>query len=111
MENTKGKKNKLKINDKVEISSNCVAWFANHLVDNYSIKFDSYYGREIELKNLNEIHGWITAFLSKKNPIGKVVGYGSEDEFKGYNCIRVETKFKHGKISSYLSEKDLKKIK
>ena len=114
MEYKKGKKNKLKIGDEVEFTPECVEWFATHLVDNYSQAHDCYYKREI-LKNLGDIHGWLDAYLSKKMPKGKVIGYGADDEIKGFNNVRVRHKFKHGWIEAYYSEvtsvKKLKKVK
>lgn len=106
----KGKKNKLKIGDTVEITPECVEWFATHLVDNYSQEHNCYYGREI-LTGFKGIHGWLDAYLSKKIPKGKVIGYGSNSVTQGYSNVYIEVKFKHGKVRGYFDEAtNLKKI-
>jgi hypothetical protein len=111
MEFVKGKKNKLKIGDKVELTQECVNYYATHLVDIFSKPHNCIYGTEI-LNGHEEIHGYVDAYITKKMPRGVVVGYGAEDEIRGYNNVKVKIYFKYKTVESYFSEpRNLRKIK
>lgn len=104
--NTQGKKNRLKVGDRVMMTPSALEWFITHLVESYSVH------GEIHKPELPCVGGWIHAHLTETMPTGTVVGYGiDEDDHKGYSFVKVEFKLKYGTRSGYHSEKKhLRKI-
>ena len=92
----KGKKNKLKIGDKVQITREQVEWFSNNLAWLYGLwKTDEYHKdekyREIPAAKSEEVLFWMVAYHAKIKPRGKVTRYGADDDIKeGRKNVRVE---------------------
>lgn len=112
---TKGKKNKLKVGQKVKAKPSLIHWHATHLCWSLSTPAPNNSGydkndREIEEDNLKDVYVWSRAKLSGEMPFGIVSHYGSEDEF-GKKPVWVEFTFKtelgNIPLGTYVEEKYL----
>jgi hypothetical protein len=119
MTDKKGKKNKLKIGDKVQATQNLVSYYVTHLNENFLVPSKT----EFKEESYPDIANWLSAHLTKKLPKGKVIGYGAtacypskkdsnkwEDKKDELN-VCVEFKMRYGKYRAYYSENNLKRIK
>jgi hypothetical protein len=118
----KGKKNKLKVGQKVVAKQRLVDWTASHLCwcVGKLVKDDSAYDKgqtEIPLESLDYVYMWSGAKLSGKMPTGVVTHYGmadNDDRIDRKN-VYIEFTFKTGlgnlKYGCYVHEKDLELIK
>lgn len=118
----KGKKNKLKIGQKVKALPNLVDWHARRLSWSYGKKVsdDQSYNegeKEISLENLRDVYFWTFSYLSGKMPKGVIDHYGSEGNDDGIDrksvwvVFTLKTKF--GKIvhETFVDEKNLEAVK
>lgn len=115
---TKGKKNRLNINDKVEVKPSVAKWYVEHFNESFLRGSD----KEIEAEDYPTLAGWLHAHLTGVMPKGKITGYGSlsygpaKDKpeswvpIVGQNCVKVEVKLKYGKYTAYFNERDVKRI-
>ena len=119
---TKGKKNKLKIGQKVKAKQNLVDWFSSHFSWSYGKKIqnDDSYGegeKEIGTEDLPKLYIWSWAKLSRKSPVGVVMHYGAEDNDEGIDrknvCVEFTLRTGFGNIVDgvYVYEKDLVAVK
>jgi hypothetical protein len=114
----KGKKNKLKIGQKVRALPSLVKWHASHLSWSLGLAIteDGAYDkgqREIPLESMENVYVWSGAYLSGKMPTGVVDRYGAPDNDDGIdrNNVYVEFTFKTGlgniKYGTYVHERDV----
>jgi hypothetical protein len=122
-----GKKNKLKVGQKVRALPQLVDWFASHLTWSYGKKASGKDGygegeREIRVEDLPQVYVWIHSKLSKKMPIGIVSHFGNSDysqksgkPLAGRKCVWIDFKFKtelgEATYGTYVSERDLVLVK
>ena len=118
----RGKKNKLKIGDAVQMKPERVKWEVEHMCEMNLIGGKG----EFHPKDYAFVASFLHAELTEKMPKGVVTGYGStaegpanngdEDtdkwvEYDGENCIKVEFRFKYSKHTHYYHERDVVKLK
>ena len=118
----KGKKNKLKIGDAVQMVPERVKWEVEHMCEMNLVGGKG----EFRADDYEFVAGFLHAQITQKMPKGKVTGYGStamgpankgdEDTDKwvvydGENCVRVEFRLKYGKCTHYYHERDVVKLK
>ena len=105
------RKNRLKVGDKIRLKFSQVKEHRQNLIDWYTIPIS----KELKDRVLNEVHFWITHYLDKTVPQGKVIGYGSDE---GTDDRRKDTKFyiavqftyRKKKIWFYTRERDVVKL-
>jgi hypothetical protein len=107
MEFAKGKKNKLNVGDKVEAKPELVLWHATNLCGSYLAGGLG----EFQTKDHRDVAGWLSAQITQKMPKGTILSFGSHEDDRDLSYIRVEFKTRYGKISTYVSEKDVKKVR
>jgi hypothetical protein len=117
----KRKNNKLKIGDRVQARPELVGWYVSHMNENWKVGGAT----EIKPDAYADVAGWLSAHLTEKMPVGKVVGYGSRAagpinngdpaskwvELDNESCVRIDFKLRYGKYSTYVHERDVKKVK
>lgn len=117
----KGKKNKLKVGQKVRARSSLVDWYSSHLVWSYSRapkNSDGYTDgeKEIDVSDLPKIYAWARARLMNKMPVGVVTHYGAHDNDDKIDRKNVGVVFtfktEMGNITynTYVQEKDLETV-
>jgi hypothetical protein len=114
----KGKKNKLKVEDKVQAKPELVKWYVEHLNELNLVPGHT----ELMEKDYGDVANWLSHYLTKKMPVGKVLAYGAADiepskedpnkwvDAKDLNNVYVEFKMRYGKYRTYVSERSLKKV-
>lgn len=97
----RGKRNKLKIGDKVISTKEDVDWNASHLCWSFGRDASSKEGysegeREFGIEDLRIVGSHIWYMLSNKQPRGTVLGFGAKDNDNGIdrNNVYVEFDFK-----------------
>jgi hypothetical protein len=115
----KGKKNKLKVGDAVQMKPERVKWEVEHMCEMNLVGGKG----EFRPKDYAFVAGFLHAEITQKMPKGEVVGYGSTAEgpskadpnkwvvYDGENCVRVEFRLKYGKCTHYYHERDCVKLK
>lgn len=110
----KGKKNRIKIGDKVQLKPNYVNYIAGHISSLYKV------GDEIPEGYVREIYHWLRAYTLKAMPYGVVRGYGAKEDddtnkTSDRKFVCVEFSFNGEKkvfrASTYVSEKDLTAVR
>lgn len=118
----RGKGNRLKIGDVVQVKPECVKWHATHLAWCYAKpapKDDGYSegDKEIDPESLSSVLGWAHAHFTARCPIGIVTHYGATDDgkVKDRKNVYVQLMFRVGSIripyGTYLAEHSLWKKK
>lgn len=118
----KGKKNKLKIGQKVRAKKDLVDWYSSHFCWSYDKKIlnDRSYcegEKEICLENLPALYIWSWAKLSGQMPEGVITHYGADDNNEGINrknvwiVFTLKSGFGYVTDGCYVSEKSLVSIK
>ena len=114
----KGKNNKMKIGDRVEMANEQVKFYAENVNDLYLVSGD----KEILAKDYASVASFYHAFITGILPKGKVVGYGANDsgpkskgsqkwvDFKDKKTVKVVFKLKYCEYSGFFSERYLRKI-
>jgi hypothetical protein len=122
----KGKRNRLRVGQKVEAKQQMVDWHASHLswCAGKPVHGDSAYDigqKEVRIEDLSFVYIWTFAKLSGKMPTGTVVRYGALDDTYDEDGkildrknvfveFKVRTAFGVLKYSCYSYESELKKI-
>lgn len=116
----KGKKNRLKVGQKVKAKLSLAKYYVQHVVESYGVHMEGHSGKEIREQDLPEIYAWIGAHISKTVPVGVVKHYGCEEtgadnKQTGRKFVAVEFIFNTGlgpfEYGTYVSEKDLAAVK
>lgn len=113
----KGKKNKLKIGDKVKAKQSLVDYQTSHICTSYSVPGENSYDRIIHKDHFQAIYLWLRAKLTGEMPVGTVEHYGMDGDGKerGLKCVYIRFKVKTdiGTLvdDMYFGENDLEKIK
>ena len=125
---SKGKKNRLKVGQKVVARPKLVDWNASHLswCAGKPVRGDSSYNDgqlEIGPEELSFVYIWTNAKLSGKMPVGVVTHYGADDDTKNskgekivgrknvFVEFKVRTSFGNLKYGCYVPETDLVLLK
>lgn len=98
--------NKLKPGDKVQLTARTHSWYTEHIVECYKS------GDEFQKKDYREIAMLLESKAKRVKLKGIVLDYGAEDDLfqnKRRN-VQVELYYKDMSLTSYFSEKDLKKL-
>jgi hypothetical protein len=114
----KGKKNKLRIGDKVEMTQEQIKFYCENINDLFLASTQT----ELEATDYASVAGFYHAILTGIMPKGKVLGFGATDsgpeskgshkwvDLKDQKTVRVTFKLKYGTYSAYFSERYLRKI-
>lgn len=115
----KGKKNKLKVGDAVQMKPERVKWEVEHMCEMNLVGGKG----EFHSKDYAFVAGFLHAEITQKMPKGEVVGYGSTAEgpskadpnkwveIDGENCVKVQFRLKYGKYTHFYHERDCVKLK
>lgn len=118
MNYTKGRNNKLKIGDKIQLTKEMTEWYVKNVNWSYLVPGDT----EIQTKDCSSVAGFYHSFLTNSPIKGEVTGYGANDSgpkykggedwinFKDKKVIRVTLKLKYSNYETYVSERHLRKI-
>lgn len=117
----KGKRNKLKLGDRVKAKQSLVDWCSSHLSWSYGRKTnDPAYSKdekEISVEDLSSVYLWSLAKLGNKMPRGAVDHYGASDNDEGvdrnnvYINFTFKTELGNMEYGAYVHEKDLELVK
>lgn len=100
-----GVKNKLKINDKVQLTAKCHSWHTSHIIDTCSIH------NRFSKNDYEEIAMLLLSKARRVKLKGKILNYGSEEDInRKLKFVNVEFSYKDMTTSFYCSESDLKKL-
>ncbi len=112
----KGKKNQMKIGDKVRAKSTWVDWHASNIAWLFCAPNDKG-EKEIRNENLSEVYFLLNAKLGNKRPTGVISRYGcfdNDDDIDRKNVFvtfTLDTEFGDVQYSCYVHEKDVEVIK
>ena len=112
----KGKKNKLKVGDKVRAKKTWVDWHSSNIAWLFAaLREDG--EREIREQDLSQVYFLCSAKLSGKMPTGVISRYGADDNDDNisrknvYVTFTLNTELGDIQYSCYVAEKDLELIK
>ena len=118
MDNKPGKRNKLKVGDKVEVKRKKFNRMVDQIGSAYIKPATSCFDHKIDPEYYVEIQYLLLCKLGKMPLLGRVVGFGgsayspnSNRPLKDQKCVAVEFESTFGTWYTYLEERDLKKVK
>jgi hypothetical protein len=98
--------NEFRIGDEVQASKQLVTWFASNLNFCYLIPDE----REIRAEALKDCYFWLVCHNTRRLPKGRVIVFGSEEDFSDRKYVGVEFKIGRRKKFTFVHEKDLTKV-